>query len=362
MEIGILTYYGVHNHGAVLQANGLKRILEKHGHSVRFLSFERNYGYIPAEETKKYKIGIGSIPYYFKYLIQKGAGSILYNYKKSRTLNAFRSASFDINTTYDAFDGDATVIGSDEVFSLEIGYNPMMYGYGLKTKKILSYAGSFGPSTISEIIDKDKTKEIANGLRGFCAISVRDVNSQSIVRELCGIEAQLVCDPVILYGYEEEQKEFVPTEKNYIVVYAYDNRMNDDDEVSRIREYAKKRNLKIFSVGYYHKWCDKCINASPVELLGWIRNAELVVTDTFHGSVMSIICNTPMAVKLRGNANKLAYLLSEYGLSDRIMDSFDSLEKVAGNTVNFENVNNLLIEKRAESLSFLKTAIGDREE
>ena len=199
-------------------------------------------------------------------------------------------------------------------------------------------------------------------LGGGCAISVRDVNSQSIVRELCGIEAQLVCDPVILYGYEEEQKEFIPTEKNYIAVYAYDNRMNDDDEVSRIREYAKKRNLKIFSVGYYHKWCDKCIDASPVELLGWIRNAELVVTDTFHGSVMSIICNTPMAVKLRGNANKLAYLLSEYGLSDRIMDSFDSLEKVAGNTVNFENVNNLLIEKRAESLSFLKTAIGDREE
>ena len=54
MEIGILTYYGVHNHGAVLQANGLKRILEKQGHSVRFLSFERNYDYIPAEQTKKY--------------------------------------------------------------------------------------------------------------------------------------------------------------------------------------------------------------------------------------------------------------------------------------------------------------------
>ena len=69
MEIGILTYYGVHNHGAVLQANGLKRILEKQGHSVRFLSFERNYDYIPAEQTKKYKIGIGSIPYYFKYLL-----------------------------------------------------------------------------------------------------------------------------------------------------------------------------------------------------------------------------------------------------------------------------------------------------
>ena len=357
MEIGILTYYGVHNHGAVLQANGLKRILEKHGHSVRFLSFERNYGYIPAEETKKYKIGIGSIPYYFKYLIQKGAGSILYNYKKSRTLNAFRSASFDINTTYDAFDGDATVIGSDEVFSLEIGYNPMMYGFGLKAKVITSYAGSFGPTTLQDIEKKGKSDSICNGLKKFDSISVRDQNSQNIIKNLCNIEVPLVCDPVILYGYEKEMEEFKPSESGYIVVYAYDNRMNDPEDVKAVKAYAHAHRLKIYSVGYYHKWADKCIDASPAELLGWIRNAEMTVTDTFHGSVISIICNTPMVVKLHGNANKLAYLLSEYGLSDRILEAFSDLEKVANREINFNKINVILREKRETSKNFLISAV-----
>ena len=56
------------------------------------------------------------------------------------------------------------------------------------------------------------------------------------------------------------------------------------------------------------------------ELLGWIKHASMVVTDTFHGTVMSIICNTPVVVKLRGNQNKLEFLLSEYGLLNRAIE------------------------------------------
>ena len=357
MNIGILTYYGVHNHGAVLQANGLKQVLESMGHSVRFLSFERSYEYISEEQTKKYKLGLSSIPFYFKYMLQKGTGNILYNYKKRSTLQAFRAASFNLDTTYDTFEGDAVVIGSDEVFSLEIGYNPMMYGYGLKSKRIASYAGSFGPTTIHEIEQKGKTDTIRQGLDRFDAISVRDQNSQSIIKELCNKDVPLVCDPVILYGYQKEMQVFQPKETDYIVVYAYDNRMNDEDETEAVMEYAREHHLKVYSVGFYHRWCNKCINASPTELLGWIRNARLTITDTFHGSVMSIICNTPMAVKLRGNANKLAFLLEEYGLTDRIMSSFADLTTIAERQINFNEVNAKLMEKRAESMLYLKNAI-----
>lgn len=359
MDIGILTYYGVHNHGAVLQANGLQQVLKNMGHNVRFLSFERSYEYISAEQTKKYKLGLSSIPFYFKYMLEKGAGNILYNYKKRNTLKAFRSSVFNLDTSYDAFQGDAVVIGSDEVFSLEIGYNPMMYGYGLKAKKVASYAGSFGPTTLKEIEQKGKTDAIKHGFEQFNAISVRDQNSQSVIKELCNKEVPLVCDPVILYGYKNEMNQFKPSVQGYIVIYAYDNRMNDAAEVQAIKAYAKERGLKIYSVGYYHKWCDRNIDASPVELLGWIRNADLTITDTFHGSVISIICNTPMAVKLRDNANKLAYLLSEYGLSDRIMDSFNDLGKVTKLFIDFEDVNRRLEEKRMASLQYLKSAIED---
>ena len=71
------------------------------------------------------------------------------------------------------------------------------------------------------------------------------------------------------------------------------------------------------------------IQANPIELLGWIKNAKLVITDTFHGSVMSIICNTPMIVKIRGNKNKLSFLLDEYGLSDRIIEDFSKIDEIS---------------------------------
>ena len=357
MKVGILTYYGVHNHGAVLQANALKSVLEKLGHDVSFLSFERNYEYISAEQTRKYKIGLSSIPYYFKFMQERGVGNILYNVQKNRTLNYFRNTQFQF-VPFDKFDGDVTVVGSDEVFSLEIGYNPFMYGYGLKSRSVISYSGSFGPSTLHEIVEKRKSGLIRDGLNNFKSISVRDQNSQNIIESLCGRDVPLTCDPVLLYQYKNEQKGYKPKVPKYIAIYAYDHRMNDSDEVDSIRAYAKKHDLKIYSIAYYHKWCDRNINVDPIQLLGWMRNAELVITDTFHGSVISIISNSPMVVKTReSNENKLSYLLREYGLENRKIDNFSEIEEVAGTDIDFEDMNKHVSEKREYSLNYLRNAL-----
>lgn len=352
-----MTYYGVPNHGALLQANALQHVLQSMGHEVRFLTFDRSYEYISTEQTKKYKIGLKSIPFFFKYTINTGLGNVFYNYKKSNTLKAFRKDYFNLDTSYDEFEGDVVVVGSDEVFSLEIGYNPVMYGYGIKASQIVSYAASFGPTTIKDIYEKEKSSAIALGLQSFSAISVRDLNSQRVINQLTSKEVPLVCDPVILYGYEKEIEAYTPNEADYLVIYAYTDRMNDEEEVRAIREYASNHGLKVYSVGYYHKWCDKSINVSPVELLGWIRNATLTITDTFHGSVMSIICNTPLIVKLRDNANKLEYLMSEYGLLERIINDFQSIEKVSSGKIDFEDVNRRIKDRRKESMEYIKTAI-----
>lgn len=66
----------------------------------------------------------------------------------------------------------------------------------------------------------------------------------------------------------------------------------------------------------------------PVELLRYFKHAQCVVTDTFHGSVMSIITGRELAVKLRDNANKLLNLLEEYGLEDRVLSSEWNLEEI----------------------------------
>lgn len=358
MKIGILTYYGVHNHGAVLQANALKTVLERKGHECGFLEFERSYSNISQQQANKYKFGFGSMAFYAKYLMEKGAGNIFYNVSKKRTLGQFRAANIPMIGKYEDFAGDLVVIGSDEVFSLEIGVNPFLYGNGIKAKHIISYAGCFGPTTYEDVVEQDQQKMISEGLHRMDAVSVRDQNSMKTTKRIAGIDATLVCDPVILYGYEKEMKFFTPLMKNYILIYSYDKNLNDAAEYNYIRKYAEKRNLKIVSVGFYHKWC-KSIDASPFELLGWIKNASLVITDTFHGSVMSIICNTPAVVKLRGNQNKLQFLLSEYGLLDRTISDFSEMEAVANKSVDFNAVNAAIMERREVSMKFLDDALAN---
>lgn len=358
MKIGILTYYGVFNHGAVLQANALKMVIRNLEHECNFIRFNRNYDMIPREQVKKYNISLKSVTLYAKYLMKKGVRNTFYNLKKNAILNAYRQAELPLGEQYNEFSGDAVVIGSDEVFSLEIGVNPFFYGHGLKSDKVLSYAGSFGPTTIHEIKAQKYDRLIASGFMGMNAISTRDQNSADIISELTGIKPQIVCDPVILYGYTEEMKAYTPDEKGYIIVYSYENNLNAEEENRYIRAYAREQGLKVYAVAYYHSWCDRNIQATPNELLGWIKNAELVVTDTFHGAVISLVCNTPMIVKLRGNQNKLAFLMNEYGLKERIISHFNDMEKVADCPVDFGRVNAIMEERRSSSMKYLVKALG----
>ena len=74
--------------------------------------------------------------------------------------------------------------------------------------------------------------------------------------------------------------------------------------------------------------------------------------------MVSIICNTPAVVKLRGNQNKLRFLLSEYGLLDRTILDFSEMESVADKSVDFANVNAAIQERRAASMKFLDDALA----
>lgn len=359
VRIGILTYYGVHSHGAVLQANALKSVLEKMGNCVEFLSFERNYDFISEDLSRKYKIRINSIPFYCKYLLQKGPANIYRNIQKNKNLNQYRNTHLKMGSRYSDFDGDMVIVGSDEVFSLEIGINPFMYGHGIRGGiPIISYAGCFGPTTLEDLQAKGESELIKSGLMKMKAISVRDENSKMIIEELTGENVNIVCDPVFLYGYEQEIKKQKRNNEHYVLIYSYDKNMNERNEVDGIRKYAKNHHLITVAVGYPHKWCDKYINANPEELIGYIKNAYAVVTDTFHGTVLSLLCNTRFVVKIRGNQNKLCYLLDEYEVADRKIESFDGLEEFIEKPINFTMVNSLVEEKRKRSIQYLMNAIG----
>lgn len=367
-KTGIITHYDVHNHGAHLQLYALMKVLSTYGYEAKALRYKKNYDFLDENASRKYNISLSSIPTYVKYLIQKGLGKTLYNIKKRSTLKKFRANQKLVGEYYSyAKELDLVVIGSDEIFSIEPGLNPCFFGMGVPCKNIISYAASFGP-TSKEFIENMNAKEFVEaGLKHISSISVRDENSQDITQSFSGINPQIVCDPVLLYGYCEEiaraRKNRKNNKKGYILVYSYDNTMNEKESVAKIKAYAKAKNLKLYSVGFYHKWCDKNINVDPLDIFEWFVNAEEIITDTFHGTVLSIVTNSPVFIKLKPtNKNKLLWLVNEYDLTDRVLYDFDNLNVLSELKIDFDNVNALVREKREDSMEYLKRAfIYDRD-
>lgn len=359
-KIGILTHYQVHNHGAILQMYALSRVLKDMGFSPFVLTYRKDFSFIDEKLLNKYNISLKSVPFYLSYMKEQGRAKTLFNVKKRKILETFKKNNFSFSPLY-AGGMDAVVVGSDEVFSLEAGVNIMMYGHSVPCNHIISYAATFGQTGVKEIRERNCEALISGGLRTLKALSVRDLHSAETIKELCSLESSICFDPVLLYGFrnELEQKCGKIPKKPYMIIYAYDKSLNDKQEISEIRKYAAKKGLRTVSAGFYHKWADKNLNVSPLELMSLISKADCVVTDTFHGSVIASLTNTPFAVRLRErNTNKISYLLGSLGLSERAIDDFSGLEGIFNRKTDWDAANSKIAMLRKQGMDYLCEALG----
>ena len=317
MKIGILTHYSVYNMGAQLQLSAMRRYLEDLGHRVCVLTYEKNFDFMEGEREKN-SASLKALPYYFRhYFLEKGAGLTLFNVRKVRALQAgMKQYAF---APYNDHDCDAIVIGSDEVFSIDVGCNRMMYGYGIERFPKIAYAPAFGRTTEALLKECGCYDLVQTGLQKMEFLSARDVHTQEMIRSLTGREAPLVCDPVLLYdghGFHCTHRRIIG---KYMVIYAYDSHMAARDEVAALKAYAKRHGLKTVSLGTYHSWCDENVVCDAESWYHLFRDAQCVVTDTFHGSVVAMRNHCKVAVFIRESVNafKLRSLLEETGMEER---------------------------------------------
>lgn len=360
MKYGIITHYAVHNHGATLQLNGLKKVLKRDFNiDAQALQFETNYDFADKSVKAKHKISIKSVGYFVNYIMERGIRIFFFNIKKKRLFDRFNKQEGLIGPwVKDSKELDGIVIGSDEVFSLFAGPTPEFFGYNLPSKKVFSYAGCFGPTKIEDVRKSHCEKFVADGLGSMLGLSMRDKNSIAVAKEFTGRDAELVCDPVILYGYHKEIEGLTKPEiPKYLLVYAYESRLNDPKEYQPILDYAHKNGMIVVCPGFFHGWADKNINTDPVELLRYFKYAECSVTDTFHGCVMSLITSCDMAVIIRDNANKLLNLMDEYMILDRKLDENMKLDEVYKRKVNWKLTKKQIDERRSSSKDYLKRMI-----
>ncbi len=359
MKIGILTHYNVNNQGAQLQLYALHQTLKELGHEPVVLSYTKNYDFAEAGIGKRNNISVSSVPYILKeFLLKKGFRLTYHNYKKFKLNKEFRKTNF-VFKNYAQVPMNLAVVGSDEVLSLQYGANEMMYGHGVNAERLIAYAPCFGQTDMERVRAFHCEELIKSGLKMFSHLSARDEHTQAMIKELSGKDAPLVCDPVLLYDFSGTHTAHKTIKKDYMVAYAYDRGFTSEQEVRQIKAFAKKRGLLVVSPGTYHKWCDVNVACGPLEWIEYFRGAKAVVTNTFHGTVLAAITNTPMAVKTR--SFKTRSLLSSLGLEERKMDSCDEIERVFEKDIDFAAMNDKWNGMREASMAYLKDALAGGE-
>lgn len=207
-----------------------------------------------------------------------------------------------------------------------------------------------------------KVNEIGILLRKFDAISVRDINSGTIIEELTGRIPAYNLDPVLTYDYMKccDKIPQIKIEEKYLILYAYAGRISND-EAKWIAEYAKKKKLKIYAIGGIQKCADQFVDCSPFEVLAYFRNAEEVITDTFHGSIFSIITHRPFTTLIRksvgnsyGNEEKLSDLLKRLELNTRMTTKIESVENINEQVINYEKIDEILKTHRKVARQYLQ--------
>ncbi len=363
MKIGILTHHTVINQGAIMQMFALSRWLQGKGHEVFFLKYTKDFDFAP-QEAGKYNLSLRYMPFYLKeYVLKRGIGLSWFNVKKQLLYKKYIQDKFRFKS-YAMDEMDAVIVGSDEVFSLATGCNMMMYGHGVRTQNLISYAPSFGQTDLDRIHEFHCQNLIASGLKTFQSLSVRDNPSADVVEKLIGSRPEVVCDPVMLFRFDDEHADisrFHLNGKRYLLVYSMDRWMIDQKEVEAIKAYARGNGLITVSAGTYHKWCDRNIVCNPIEWLEVYRGAAEVITDTFHGALLSIITERKMVFQIRPlNHNKLKDLIFGVGLSNRICTEITkpNIEQIQRTDPDFSVVRKKVEEKRAKSESYLIDALS----
>ncbi|MCB1811265.1 MAG: polysaccharide pyruvyl transferase family protein [Candidatus Competibacteraceae bacterium] len=291
------------NYGAYLQAFALKEVLTSYGYKVSFLDV-----YDRENNKKRYK-------FLFRGW-RRNPASILFNFRK---FFAFRYAEkkLVIVSRSDISNFKVAFIGSDEIWSVTNGtFNcaPEFFGLNLKNMWKFSYAPSVGNSGVENMVF---FPEYMNGIRAIDLLSVRDTESLEVAKyAISHNDVSLVLDPTFLHDFSK-QEEMINVGKPYLLVYTYGF---DEVVVKEVRDYALSNNLAIISAGFYHSWVDKNLPCTPFEFLSLVKDAECVITDTFHGSIFSIKYRKNF-ISYSHHKKKVKHLLESLGLSSCLVSA-----------------------------------------
>lgn len=289
-KIGILTFHRANNLGAVLQASALLKYIQDNIGNCEIIDYYPNNA-IPVKYT-----GLKRLLRYCKRLVLYPFTAT--NRKRELSFKKYRKKYYSLSDKQYMgdtgiadvhFGYDVIISGSDQILNTTLTGNSKAYYLDFFNGKKISYASSFGRKDISQ----EEIELIRSELPKFSALSVREQSGADIIKREIGIEPQLVLDPVFLLSKDEWRKrcnEKLKLPEKYIFVYSMEVSPILENAVSSIK---KETGFPVIVVrgGGQPGLIDGVEDSTcgPEKFLRYIRDAQLVITNSFHGSAFSLI-------------------------------------------------------------------------
>lgn len=364
-KVGIITIHKSPNYGACLQSFALFKYIHDLGHDCEIIDLYRptHKEFIFSDKYKPYYENKISWLTKFKQRVKRYFNSTK---SKSKIFDDFnkeikKSAPFySIEQLYNNPPFyDVYITGSDQVWNPHQPYclEPFFLTFVKNTKSIkISYSSSIGVTSIEENIKND----FKLWLEQYDAISVRENQAKKLLESFIDKDIECVADPTFLLTPETWKDLAIYPENTspYIFIFMLGNNEN-------VKEYGKKiarecgKELIYMTSHSMPIINGKKNNVGPKEFLGLISKADMVITDSFHGTVFSILMgakNFYTYIK-PGNrrASRIEDLYSTFGLQNHILDPnlTDTMEELDNRMISLDKIREIIQRERTKSRNFL---------
>ena len=377
MKIGIITIHNSPNYGACLQSYALYKYLKQQGHDVEIIDLHRPVAYrdyVPSKKYVAYRRKKQSKNNRVKSLVRSLFGikpkvSNLYSEAALSKFTEFNSV-IKLSRPYRGIDElyanppkyDLYISGSDQLWNPAQAYclEPYFLTFVPKGQgKKISYATSVG---ITDLRDNEK-KDFAKWLNLYDDISVREYQAQSLLQGLLADKkVNQVADPTFLLDPKDWKNMAVkPRQCKYILMFTLQHR---PEVLKYCLQLSKQSGLPLIELGQVQPDVldgsyTAVKDAGPKEFLGYIENAELVITDSFHCTVFSLIMGAnnfyTYIAPTNQRGSRIIDLLGTYNLKKHLLpislnSSFDTL---MSETINKKVVSDIMKNERERSRLFI---------
>ena len=380
MKVGILTLPLHTNLGGILQNYALQESLRRLGHNPTTINLKQ-------KDTTRMTMFLSLLKRLILKVILRKSDIILRVWPTANEkhfiyggINTFINSNISLTKPVSRIEDlnekeksnfEAYIVGSDQVWRPKYVKNIAAYFLDFlndDSKSIkIAYAASLGVDHWE--YTAEQTEHCKKLIQKFDAISVREESAISLIRLQFGIEAIQLLDPVFLLAKEDYESLILPiinqAKAGGIFAYILDR---TDDRLNIAKKISKELDLDIYSILPTKRFeevgpneIESCIHPSISDWIQSFKYADFIVTDSFHGIVLSIIFNKEFICI--GNSNRgltrMTSILKKFNLMDRlILDGDQSIELLKLEKIDFSRVNSLIELEKNIAIDFLRTSLS----